>query len=58
MFSYVVRYDTGFAPNPFHGLLTLACCKPRIRQSAAVNDILIGLSSRSERIITPPRSRG
>ena len=31
VFSYVVVHDTGFSPNPFHGLLTLACCKPLIR---------------------------
>ena len=51
LFSYVVAYDSGFAPNPFHGLLTLATCKPRIRRGAAVNDILIGLTRRSERIV-------
>ncbi|MEO5663517.1 MAG: hypothetical protein ABIR39_09545 [Nocardioides sp.] len=51
VFSYIVAYDSGFAPNPFHGLLTLATCKPRIRQGAAVNDIVIGISSRSERIV-------
>jgi len=32
LFSYVVVADTGFAPNPFFGLCTLACCKPRLRQ--------------------------
>lgn len=51
VFSYVVRVDSGFAPNPFHGSCTLACCKPSIRRSAAVGDIIIGLSSGSERIV-------
>jgi hypothetical protein len=26
--SYIVKYDKGFAPNPFHGLCTLAACTP------------------------------
>jgi|GEM_PF-976408 len=51
VFSYVVVHDTGFAPNPFHGLLTLACCKPLIRKTASVGDLIVGLSSRSERIV-------
>jgi hypothetical protein len=51
VFSYVVVHDTGFAPNPFHGLLTLACCKPLIRRNASVGDIIVGLSSRSERVV-------
>lgn len=51
VFSYVVVHDTGFSPNPFHGLLTLACCKPLIRRTANVGDVIVGLSSRSERIV-------
>lgn len=51
VFSYIVVHDSGFSPNPFHGLLTLACCKPLIRRTANVGDIIIGLSSRSERVV-------
>ncbi|RJS47427.1 hypothetical protein D4739_15195 [Nocardioides cavernaquae] len=51
VFSYIVVHDSGFSPNPFHGLLTLACCKPLIRRTAGVGDILVGLSSRSERVV-------
>lgn len=51
VYSYIVVNDGGFAPNPFHGLCTLACCKPKIRASAAVGDMIVGLSSRSERIV-------
>lgn len=32
LYSYVIRQDSGFAPNPYYGVLTLACCKPRIRK--------------------------
>jgi len=32
LYSYIITHDTGFAPNPFHGICTLACCKPRIRK--------------------------
>lgn len=43
--SYVVRYDSGFAPNPFYGYCTLATCKPPIRKSAAIGDWVIGCGS-------------
>ena len=32
--------DSGFAPNPFHGACTLACCKPKIRKGVA-NEIFV-----------------
>ena len=51
LFSYVVAHDTGFAPNPFHGWCTLACCKPRIRGRAQPGDLVVGLSRRSERVV-------
>lgn len=40
--SYIVRTDSGFAPNPFGGVCTLACCKPRLRLSANIGDWVIG----------------
>lgn len=43
VFVYVVDRDFGFAPNPFHGVCTLATCKPRIRKSAVVGDWVIGM---------------
>lgn len=43
LYSYIVASDDGFAPNPFHGFCTLACCKPRIRKYAEVGDYVIGL---------------
>jgi hypothetical protein len=51
VFSYVIRIDGGFAPNPYHGTCTLACCKPAIRASAEKGDIIVGLSTRCERIV-------
>jgi len=43
--SYVVRYDSGFAPNPFYGYCTLATCKPDIRKTAQVGDWIVGCGS-------------
>ena len=40
---YVVDRDFGFAPNPFHGICTLATCKPRIRRVAKESDWVIGM---------------
>ena len=45
LFSYVVRYDSGFAPNPFHGYCTLATCKPVIRRIAQIGDWVVGTGS-------------
>ena len=45
LFSYVVTYDSGFAPNPYGGILTLATCKPRIRATAQRGDWLLGTGS-------------
>lgn len=33
VFSYIVSKDFGHAPNPFHGVCILACCKPAVRRS-------------------------
>ena len=51
VFSYVVRVDSGFAPNPFHGWCTLACCKPKVRERAQPGDLIVGLSSGCERVV-------
>lgn len=48
LFSYVLRSDGGFSPNPFHGVCTLACCKPVIRRTARAGDLVVGLSTKSE----------
>jgi hypothetical protein len=45
LFSYVVRWDHGFAPNPFHGACTLATCKAEIRKKAKVARLAIGYSA-------------
>lgn len=47
LFSYVLRHDGGFAPNPFHGLCTLACCKPVIRRTANPGDWVLGLTPKA-----------
>ncbi|WP_439616269.1 hypothetical protein [Shinella sp.] len=46
LFSYVTRWDHGFAPNPFHGVLTLATCKPDIRKAAVLGDWIVGTGSK------------
>lgn len=45
LFSYVVRLDFGFAPNPFYGVCTLATCKGQIRRTAEVGDWIVGTGS-------------
>ena len=45
LYSYVVAYDSGFAPNPFNGFCTLATCKPNIRKHAKIGDWIIGTGS-------------
>ena len=41
--SYIITSDTGFSPNPFWGVCTLACCKPVIRRTADIGDWIVGL---------------
>jgi len=48
LFSYIVASDSGFAPNPFHGVCTLACCKPDIRRGASVGDLIVGLTPKRD----------
>jgi hypothetical protein len=50
IYSYVVRYDSGFAPNPFYEYCTLATCKPDIRRNAQPGDWVVGCGSESIRL--------
>ena len=46
LFSYKMNADTGFAPNPFFGMLTLATCKPEIRKCKHEGDWIAGFTSK------------
>jgi hypothetical protein len=46
LFSYTIPVDDGAAPNPFHGICTLAICKPTIRRVARKGDWIAGLGSK------------
>lgn len=50
-YSYKITRDYGFAPNPFFGYCTLACCKPHIRQRANVGDWIIGTGAIENRLL-------
>jgi hypothetical protein len=45
LFSYKLTNDSGFAPNPFWGFLTLATCKPQIRLRKKEGDWIAGFTS-------------
>jgi hypothetical protein len=45
LFSYTIPIDDGAAPNPFHGMCSLAICKPAIRRVAKQGDWIAGLGS-------------
>lgn len=47
LFSYKLTHDSGFAPNPFHDVLTLATCKPGMRRTKKLGDWVAGFSSLS-----------
>jgi hypothetical protein len=47
LYSYVLRYDDGAAPNPFWGTCTLTICKPDIRRTANIGDWVIGTGSKN-----------
>ncbi|GAB6065516.1 hypothetical protein JCM9492_06080 [Aquifex pyrophilus] len=44
--TYKMTNDKGFAPNPFHGYLILATCKPGIRRKAEVGEWICGFDSK------------
>lgn len=44
VYLYILSVDAGFAPNPFHGWCTLACCKPVIRRGASPGDWVVGVT--------------
>ena len=46
LFAYKMTHDTGFAPNPFWGYLTLATCKPKLRQHKRPGDWVAGFTSK------------
>ena len=45
LYTYILRYDDGAAPNPYWGICTLALRKPAIRRAAGVDDWIAGLGS-------------
>jgi len=45
LFAYKLTNDSGFAPNPFWGRLTLATCKPLIRLHKHEGDWIAGFTS-------------
>lgn len=48
-YRYKIEHDYGFAPNPFHGVMTLATCKGPIRQNKnlRIGDWILGFGSKS-----------
>ena len=46
LYSYVIRMDYGFAPNPYSGICTLATCKPQVRGYASVGDWIAGFGGK------------
>ena len=46
LFSYKMTDDVGFAPNPFHGFLSLATCKPKIRLKKDKGNYIAGFTSK------------
>ena len=45
LFSYKMTDDTGFAPNPFWGCMTLATCKSQIGKHKGPGDWIAGFTS-------------
>jgi hypothetical protein len=47
LIGYMMTHDSGFAPNPFWGILTLATCKPVIRRTKIIGDWVAGFASKA-----------
>lgn len=46
LYCYKMTDDSGFAPNPYHGILTLATCKPYMRENTKKGDWIAGFTSK------------
>lgn len=46
-FLLQMRADSGFAPNPFFGVMTLATCRPAMRRSKCAGDWIAGFTSKA-----------
>ena len=47
LYCYKMTWDTESAPNPHHGVLTLAICKPTIRRCSQVGDWISGWTAKT-----------
>jgi Nucleotide modification associated domain 2 len=47
IYSYILKHDSGAAPNPFWKICTLTICKPAIRRKAQIGDWIIGTGAKS-----------
>lgn len=47
LYSYLMTHDSGFAPNPFLGYLTLATCMTEIRRTKKVGEWVAGFASKA-----------
>lgn len=54
--GYKMTHDSGFAPNPFHGHLTLATCKPALRRARNQGDWVAGFASKA--LVANARAKG
>ncbi|MHA1211285.1 MAG: hypothetical protein ACTSSH_02380 [Candidatus Heimdallarchaeota archaeon] len=50
VYSYVIREDSGFAPNPFWDYCTLASTQALVRQIAKPGDWIVGLKENSQEL--------
>lgn len=56
LYSYLMTHDSGFAPNPFFGFLTLATCMADIRRTKNVGDWIAGFAGKA--LVRKSRERG
>lgn len=47
LYSYLMTHDSGFAPNPFFGYLTLATCMTDIRRTKKVGHWVAGFAGKT-----------
>lgn len=47
-FSYILTTDIGMAPCEHDGVLSLALCKPSIRNKMKIGDFVVGFASKAQ----------
>ena len=57
IYRYILTHNTGMAPCPENGMITLGTCKPVIRRVARAGDWVLGFPRETQELVFDAQSR-